>query len=425
MILHSDLNNFYASVECLYDPALRRVPLVVGGDPQLRHGIVLAKNNVAKAMGIVTGEALWQARQKCPDLHVVQPDFPLYLHFARQVRSIYDDYTDQVEPFGLDEAWLDVGATCHHGRTGEAIADEIRCRIREELGLTASVGVSFNKVFAKLGSDMKKPDATTVVSRANFREKVWPLPASDLLYVGPATKRKLARFGVRTIGQLARLDPGFLHASLGKWGDMLTIFANGLDTSPVMPSDYQSAICSIGNSTTTPRDLRTNADVWLIICVLSESVASRLRQHQLKCQTVQISIRDVELASFERQGKLARPGNLAADIARQAMSLFAAAWDWSRPLRSIGVRGCDLIDAATGVQLSLFEDEARQVRQEQLAQTIDQIRSRFGTASIRRAVTLCDPTLARITPGEAPVLLPSACFRDGLLSDRPVPPDCD
>lgn len=415
IILHSDLNNFYASVECLYNPAFRGIPLVVGGDPELRHGIVLAKNYPAKAFGIVTGEALWQAKQKCPDLTVVKPNFQLYLHFAHQVRAIYGDYTDQIEPFGLDEAWLDVGGTCHNGLSGEKIAAEIRRRTREELGLTASVGVSFNKIFAKLGSDMKKPDATTVITRDNFRTKIWPLPASDLLYVGPSTQRKLARLGIRTIGQLASLEPDFLHAYLGKWGDVLSSFANGLDSSPVTVSGCQSAIKSIGNSTTTPRDLETNEDIRLILYVLCESVAGRLRQHHFKCQTVQIHVRDVELATYERQAKLTRPSNLASDIVRLAMTLFTDSYNWVRPVRSIGVRGSDLVDADTEIQLSFFEDESRNLKLQQLEHAVDEIRARFGNASVRRAITLRDRSLGRINPKDDHVIFPVGYFKDGAV----------
>jgi DNA polymerase-4 len=415
VILHSDLNNFYASVECLYNPAIRAIPIVVGGDPELRHGIVLAKNYPAKAFGIITGEALWQAKQKCPNLTVVRPNFQLYLHYAYKVRAIYGDYTDQIEPFGLDEAWLDVGGTCHHGLTGEKIAADIRRRIREELGLTASVGVSFNKIFAKLGSDMKKPDATTVITRDNFQAKIWPLPAADLLYVGPSTKRKLARLGIRTIGQLANVDPAFLHSYLGKWGDVLSSFANGLDSSPVTVSGCQSAIKSIGNSTTTPRDLETNEDIQLILYVLCESMASRLRQHHFKCQTVQIHVRDVELATYERQAKLSRPSNLSSDIARLAMALFVESYDWVRPVRSIGVRGSDLVDADTEVQLSFFEDESRSVRLQQLEEAIDGIRTRFGNASVRRATTLRDRSLGRINPKDDHIIHPVGYFKDGAV----------
>lgn len=415
VILHADLNNFYASVECLYNPALRQIPLVVGGDPELRHGIVLAKNYPAKAYGIVTGEALWQAARKCPNLTVVKPNFELYLHYAHQVRAIYGDYTDQIEPFGLDEAWLDVGGTCRNGLTGERIAAEIRRRTREELGLTTSVGVSFNKIFAKLGSDMKKPDATTVITRDNFRSKVWPLPASDLLYVGPATKRKLARLGIRTIGQLAALQRDYLHTYLGKWGEVLSDFANGRDTSPVAVFGTSSVIKSIGNSTTTPRDLENNQDIQLILYVLSESVAMRLRQHHFKCRTVQIHVRDVELATYERQAQLDRPSNLSSDIARLAMRLFTASYDWARPVRSIGVRGSDLVDADTGIQISFFSDAAQDIRHQQLEQTIDQLRARFGTASVRRAITLQDRALGRINPKDDHVIYPVGYFKDGAV----------
>ncbi|MDD2533472.1 MAG: DNA polymerase IV [Eubacteriales bacterium] len=413
VILHSDLNNYYASVECLYNPALRNIPIVVGGDPELRHGIVLAKNYPAKAFGIVTGEALWQAKQKCPNLTVVKPNFELYLYYAHKVRAIYGDYTDQIEPFGLDEAWLDVGGTCHGGMTGERIATEIRRRTREELGLTASVGVSYNKIFAKLGSDMKKPDATTVITRANYQSKVWPLPAADLLYVGPATKRKLARLGIRTIGELARLDEQFLQDYLGKWGDVLSSFANGRDTSPVAVFGTSSAIKSIGNSTTTPRDLVNNEDIQLIFYVLSESVAMRLRQHHFKCQTVQIHVRDVDLTTYERQAKLSRPSNLSADIARLAMQLFVESYNWIRPVRSIGVRGSDLVAADTEIQLSFFENESQNLRRQQLEETIDLIRARFGNASVRRAITLQDRSLGRINPKDDHVIFPVGYFKNG------------
>ena len=419
VILHSDLNGFYASVECLYNPAIRQLPVAVCGDPDLRHGIVLAKNEPAKAAGLKTGEAIWQARQKCPGLVVVPPDYQRYIRFAHAVRKIYGDYTDQVEPFGLDEAWLDVGGTCHGRVTGERLADRIRERIKSELGLTASVGVSFNKIFAKLGSDLKKPDATTVITRDNFREKVWPLSASELLYVGPSTRRKLARLGIHTIGSLAGLDLSFLRAYLGKWGEVLHSFANGEDQSPVTVAGTESVIKSIGNSTTTPRDLENDEDVQLILYVLSESVATRLREHHFRCQTVQIYVRDSELGSFERQARLSRPSSLSSDLAGLAMRLFTETYDWRRPIRSIGVRGCDLISADTRIQLSLLEDETRQVKLEKLEHAIDHLRQRYGNASVRRAILLGDRALGRLNPKDDHVIFPVGYFRDGPV----VPPD--
>ena len=287
VILHSDMNNFYAGVECHHRPEVRNKPVVVGGDEEQRHGIVLAKNYLAKAAGIKTGETLWQARNKIDGLVVLPPNYPLYLRYSRLAREIYSKYTAQIESFGLDECWLDVS-----GDNGVLIADEIRERIKKELGVTASVGVSYNKIFAKLGSDIKKPDATTVVSEDNYREVAWPLPVEDLLFVGRATKQKLNKYCIYTIGDLAQTPESFLQGKFGKVGSVLFSFANGFDQSPVMHIDEQSCIKSIGNSTTTPRDLVNDEDVKIIMYVLSESVCTRMREHGFRCRTVQISVRD-------------------------------------------------------------------------------------------------------------------------------------
>jgi DNA polymerase-4 len=413
VILHSDLNNFYASVECLHRPEIRNKPVAVCGDPSARHGIVLAKNYPAKATGIKTGEVIWQARQKCPGLIVVPPNFPLYLRFARLARGIYADYTDQIEPFGLDEAWLDVAGSFHIHGDGIQIADEIRERIKFEMGVTASVGVSYNKIFAKLGSDMKKPDATTVITRDNFKEIVWPLPAEDLLYVGRATKRKLFRYGINTIGDIANTSLEFLHANLGKWGEVLWSFANGQDTSPVTRMGEEGLIKSVGNSITTPRDLRNNDDVQMIFYVLSESVAARMREHGFKCRTVQIHIRDNTLFSFEAQGKFHKPTNVSTALAEKAMTIFLSKYSWENPIRSVGVRGCDLVVADSREQLSLFEDEERRMKEEKLEETVDILRRRFGHFSVQRAVLLKDTDLGIINPKEEHVIHPVAFFKGG------------
>ncbi|HPF20187.1 MAG TPA: DNA polymerase IV [Syntrophomonas sp.] len=415
VILHSDLNNFYASVECLHRPEIRDKPVAVCGDPLLRHGIVLAKNYPAKATGIQTGEAIWQAQQKCPGLVVLPPNFGLYLRFARLAREIYASYTDQVEPFGLDEAWLDVGGSCQVFGDGREIADRIRTRIKEELGVTASVGVSYNKIFAKLGSDMKKPDATTVITSDNFRQTVWPLPAGDLLYVGRATKRKLASRGVTSIGDIALADPAGLRSLLGKWGEVLWAFANGLDCSPVVRMGEESQIKSVGNSITTPRDLKTDADVEMTFYVLSESVAERMRQHGFKCRTAQIYIRDNNLCSLGAQGKFPRPTQLAADLAAKAMTLFRAHYAWEKPVRSLGVKGTDLVAADCCEQLFLFEDEERRRKQEKIEATVDDLRHRFGHFSIQRALLLQDEKLGAINPKEDHVIHPVAFFKEGRL----------
>lgn len=398
VILHADLNGFYASVECLYRPDLREKPVVVSGDAANRHGIILAKNEIAKRSGIKTGEAIWQARAKCPELTVLTADYAKYIRYAKLNREILSEYSDQVEPFGLDEAWIDVTGSLLLLGEGKMLADQIRERTKKELGLTCSVGVSYNKIFAKLGSDLKKPDATTVIDPDTYREKVWPLPVESLLYVGPATRRRLKRVGVHTIGSLARLREEDARYLLGKWGQTLRMFALGLDSTPVHRSDARDVIQSIGNSTTTPRDLTTGADVYLILMVLSESVAARLREYGLRCQTVQISVRDHQLISFTRQRKLNRPTDLASDIVQQAWILFEENCPENHPIRSLGVRGCDLVTADRLIQLSLFEDPYRYEQQKKLEQTIDVIRQRFGYFSIQRGLMLRDRTLSGFDP---------------------------
>ncbi|MBP2656091.1 MAG: polymerase [Firmicutes bacterium] len=408
-ILHVDLNNFYASVECLYRPEIRDVPVVVGGDVEARHGIVLAKNYHAKQLGVKTGEAIWQAKQKCPGLVVVPTDFKKYLRFSRMAREIYADYTDQIEAFGIDEAWLDVSGSKYISGDGHVLADTIRRRMVNELGITASVGVSWNKIFAKLGSDMKKPNATTVINKYNYKDLVWPLAVGELLYVGRSTKRKLENRAIFTIGDLAKRDIKDLKLLLGVWGETLWQFANGLDSAPVRQSREESIIKSVGNSTTTARDLVNNQDVKLIIYVLAESVAARLRQHGLKCTTVTISIRSNELFSFERQSKLITPSFISSDIALKAMELFKANYFWDKPIRSLGVRGADLVTADNHIQLDLFN--GNQVGRENLERAIDSLRNRFGACCIQRGAMILDRRLTGFNPKDDHVIHPVSLFR--------------
>ncbi|HBK69352.1 MAG TPA: DNA polymerase IV [Firmicutes bacterium] len=402
VILHSDLNNFYASVECLYRPELRSKPVAVGGDPEQRHGIVLAKNYLAKATGIKTGEALWQARQKCPGLVIVPPNFPLYLRYSRLARKIYADYTDQVESFGLDEAWLDVTGS-HILGDGVQIADKIRERMKSELGVTVSVGVSWNKIFAKLGSDLKKPDATTVITRENYRSIVWPLPTEELLYVGRATKRKLYNHGITTISGIAGAEPTYLKSILGKWGEMLWAFANGLDASPVTRMGEESLVKSVGNSTTTPRDLVDEEDVSQVTYVLAESVAARLRESGLEANIIEIQVRDNELFSFTRQQKQLRATNLAGEIHDAALKIFKGSYDWERPIRSIGVRGCDLVIA--GSQQPILFDDAQHSKLEKIETVVDDLRRRFGHFAVQRAALL-NSDLNNINPKDDHIIHP-------------------
>lgn len=400
-ILHSDLNNFYASVECVYDPSLRDRPMAVCGNPENRHGIVLAKNNPAKAMGVRTGEAIWQAQEKCPGLKLVAPDFRKYMRFAEMMRSIYAEYTDYIEPFGLDEAWLDVTG---HPLGGAAIADELRMRAKEELGLTLSVGVSYNKIFAKLGSDMKKPDATTIISPDNYRDKVWPLPAEELLYVGPATKRKLHSRNIFTIGQIACCSPEVLLSMMGKCGEMLWSFANGLENSPVRRAGTTTPVKSVGNSTTTPRDLVCEQDARAVVTVLAESVAERLRAGALCGSVVELSVRDCALNSFTRQKKIARPTALASEIIPCAMALFRENYHWERPIRSMGVCVSSLEALGGEEQLTMFPGRDRD-RLLDLESAVEDIRRRFGHHSILRASLISDG-VGRINPKDDHVIFP-------------------
>ncbi|NLK86834.1 MAG: DNA polymerase IV [Clostridiaceae bacterium] len=387
IILHSDLNNFYASVECFYDPKLRNCPVAVCGSQSTRHGIVLAKNRIAKEYGVKSGEAVWEARSRCPGLVVVRPNYMRYLRFSMMVRKIYENYTNLIEAFGIDENWLDVTESTMLFGSGEKIADELRKRIEYELGITASVGVSFNKIFAKLGSDMKKPDATTVISPENYKEKIWGLPAGDMIYVGPSTRRKLADIGISTIGELACAPPRFLEKHFGQWGRTLWMFANGYDETPVTRLDFQPGIKGVGNSLTTPRDLCGDNDVKILTYVLADSVAERLRRHHLKGRTVQIYIRSGDLTFIERQGKLPYYCHTSSEIAEKALEIFAASWDWSKTIRTLGIRVTNVVMDNECGQLSLFDDE-RRLRREQLESSIDRIRSRFGHYSVQRAVLL-------------------------------------
>ena len=399
IILHSDCNCFYASVEMLHHPELEGLPLAVGGDPEARHGIVLTANYIAKRKGVKTGMALWQAKAACPDLIFVPPRMDLYLRFSRMAREIYLEYTDQVENFGCDEAWLSVEKSRGIKGDGMTIAKEISDRIKTELGITVSIGVSWNKIFAKLGSDYKKPDAITLISRENYKRIVWPLPASDLLYVGRSTSRKLSSVGIRTIGELANADPSHLHSLLGKMGYVLHGFANGLDDSPVTTDGYHAPIKSIGNSTTTPRDLTCDTDVKIILMALSESVAARLRKNGFCAGVVEISIRDNGLFSFTRQVKLKRATNITDEIMKAAYGLFQSHYLWEHPIRSLGVRGSNLTLDHMPVQLSLFTDEELRERQEKLDRMTDEIRRRFGYFAIQRAFMKQDEQLSGLDAG--------------------------
>ncbi len=408
VILHVDMNNFYASVETLYNPSLKDIPMAVGGDKESRHGIVLAKNMLAKKAGVQTGEALWQAKQKCPDLEFCPAHYDRYKKYSSLARHIYMQYTDQVEAFGMDECWLDVTGSRMLFGGGMEIAEEIRERIKEELGLTVSIGVSWNKIFAKLGSDYKKPDAVTEFTRENYREKVWKLPVEDLLMVGRATERKLKKYGINTIGALANTDPNFLLKIFGKNGLVLSAFANGNDVSPVVTADFEREIKSIGNTATTPVDMTDDEDVKIMLYVLSESVAERLRENGLAATGVQISMRTADLYGYGCQCVTDFPVSDSESIFKFAFKLYKESGE-TRPLRNIGVRAIKLCEDV-GSQCSLYPEERVSRRWAKLENTVEMLRDTYGRDSLVRGVFISNRALSRINPREDHTVHPVGFF---------------
>lgn len=398
-ILHCDMNNFYASVECMLNPSLCDKAIAVCGSVEERHGIVLAKNYKAKAFGVSTGEAVWQAKQKCPDLTIVQPHYGQYMKFSQFAREIYGRYTDQIEPYGMDESWLDISGSGCMGAPLE-IAEEIRQTVKFELGLTISIGVSFNKVFAKLGSDLKKPDAITVIPRESFREQIWNLRASEMIGVGRSTERTLLCYGIRTIGDLANASDELLHSRLGKNGLALKRFANGQDISPVKRTDYQMPVKSVGHGTTTMQDLENSAEVWPVMLELVQELGTKLRKYRKKASGISISIRDNELHTKEWQCKLDYPTQSPSLVAQAAFALFQNTYRWERPIRSVTVRAIDLLEDDCPIQLNAFFDPHRTAKKEKLDEVIEDIRRRFGKNAIRNAVLLQNIKLAAERPQE-------------------------
>ena len=382
-ILHCDCNSYFASVECISRPELRSVPMAVCGDPESRHGIILAKNELAKRYGIKTAETIWQAKKKCPNLTLVTPHHHLYSEYSDQINRLYEEYTDLVEPFSIDESWLDVTGTTYKFGTGAEIADELRRRVREEIGITISVGVSFNKVFAKLGSDYKKPDATTVITRENYQSILWPLPATDMLFVGDASAERLANMGIDTIGAIANAGREQMKTILGRSGETIWDYAMGLDSSPVKSRYDVEPPKSIGNSITFPHDLKGRQEICAGLLTLCDHVGSRLRKHGLYCTTVQIQIKDPYLRTISRQQKLAAPTNVTKVIYDAAVAIAEKSWTMSAPVRLLSVTGAGLTDRCAE-QMTLIDDTTdEKQRNARLDQAMDTIRSRYEKDSIQ------------------------------------------
>ena len=383
-IFHCDCNSFYASVELLRHPDLRDKCVAVCGDPEGRHGIVLAKNEPAKRMGVKTAEVIWQAKRKCPDLILLPPHREYYRKYSKIINEIYRKYTDRVEPFGIDESWLDVTGTWQlFAESPAALADQLRAEVKAATGLTISVGVSFNKVFAKLGSDYKKPDATTLITRENFHQIVWPLSAGDLLYVGASAQRRLAGMGISTIGELAAARPEALAEALGKLGLELSRYARGEDEAPVRRWGEKEPIKSVGNGTTFRRNIRGPAEIRSALNVLADEVAGRLRRHGVWAGAVQVTIRDPELKTITRQKQLPMSTHLARDLANACWQLMEKNWDMARPVRMLTVTALAITEEPFAVQQSLFDDAPKaDPRREKLEQSLDAIRKKYGRGAI-------------------------------------------
>jgi len=395
VIFHCDCNSFFASVEETFHPEYKKVPMAVAGDPENRRGVILAKNELAKGFGIVTAETVWSAKRKCPVLVLCPPRRHAYGEFCERINSIYEQYTEQTERFGIDESFLDVTGSLHlFGGDPVKLAHEIRERVARETGVTISVGVSWNRMFAKLGSDLKKPNAVTVISRENYKEVVWRLPVRDLFLVGKNTAAVLEKNSIRTIGDLANADAEFLKRILGKAGEQLHINANGSDDSPVARIGEHDPMKSVGNGLTFWRDLVTVEDIRTGVTALADSVASRMRRADVKCNTVQVTIKDPQLKSIQRQKPTSNPTYLAADISKIALEIIESAWKIGKPVRMLTVTAQNLIPASQDIgaeQLSLFEEpdnENKYGKAEKIEKAMDAIRGKYGSHSVLRGNVL-------------------------------------
>ena len=388
------MNNFFASVECVLDPTLKDEAIAVCGNVEERHGIVMARNYKAKSFGVNAAEPIWMAKKKCPNLVIVNnPHYDKYVEYSEKAREIYRSYTDYVEPMGLDECWLDVTESLNLYGEPKKIADDIRNTIREKLGLTISVGVSFNKTFAKLGSDMKKPDATTVISKENFREKVWPLPATDMIGVGRGTRKILDKYFIRTIGDIAKESPKRLQYLLGKNGVALYEAANGIEDSPVQKYEELEEVKSISHGITTVRDMENEDEVWKIVLELTKEIALKLRVKHLRAGGVSVSVRDSKLLWQQYRKKLKNTEQSASNIAKIAFDLFREKYDWANPVRNITIGTMYLTKDTEPEQLTIFENYTKKEKIEKAEKVMEELNMKYGNEIITTAVLLDDKNL--------------------------------
>ena len=392
-ILHSDANAFYASVECALHPELLGKSVAVCGSTESRHGIVLAKSESAKQAGVKTGMANWQAKKLCPDLIMVPPHHDLYAKYSARLHEIYGRYTDLVEPYGLDECWLDV---TNNLKPPLQIANELREIVKAELNITVSVGISFNKVFAKLGSDLKKPDAVTVISQGNFREKIWKLPCSELLYCGRATTEKLLKMGVKTIGDLAACPESYIKRQLGKNGETLWLYANGKDESPVARYGEGAQAKSVGHGITCITDLENMEEATTVLVALTQDIGQKLRLMNLQAQGVQVTVRDSDLAFQSWQRRLPFPVQTASALSKAGAELLKTRYHWKKKIRALTISAIDLESVDAPSQISLFQSGDE--KQQRVEQALDKIKNKFGQEAIQPAALLSETKLPKHKP---------------------------
>lgn len=378
IIIHSDMNSCYASIECSLNPELKGKPVAVGGSVEDRHGIILAKTAEAKKFGVTTGEAIWQAQRKCPDLIVVPPHFDIYSKYSALARDIYRRYTDKIEPMGLDEAWCDITGSILLFGSVDNITDSIRSAFKEEMGITVSIGVSYNKIFAKLGSDLAGIDEVVTITKENYKDIVWPLRVGCIMGVGRNTEKKLKGYGIHTVGDLAKTDSEWLRLVFGVVGEDMWRYANGYDNSCVMPDNYKREVKSIGHGVTCKEDLINDEEVWLAFLGLSQDVSRRLKCEKLIASSVQISVRDTMLITKQYQCEMQFPSQSATDIAKTALKLFKENYLWKNNVRALSVRGINLIDENAPIQLDLSGGYKKRDKQKLIDDTVLNLRERFG-----------------------------------------------
>ena len=381
-ILHIDVNNFFASIEIMLNPNLKGLPVAVCGSEDDRHGIVLAKSYEAKKFGVKTAETTWQAKKKCPNLVIIPPQYEEYKKYSKLIQNIYYSYTDQIEPFGLDECWLDVTGSLNLFGSVENIAEEIKERVKKEIGVTVSIGVSFTKTFAKLGSDLKKPDAITYISKANFKNIVWPLATNEIIGVGKSTFKILEEMNIKTIGDLANSDISLLEEKLGKHGKILWERVNGIDNEIVDSNINERIPKSIGNGKTFRNDLTKIDDIRFSFQNLAYEISNKLKQYKLEAKNIQIVIRDNQFNDKQLQGELPTITSSSLIITNTAMDLFKK-YKWNKPIRALTIRAINLVEEGTNDQITLFEEKDEYEKIKKIDKVMFEINNKFGPNSVK------------------------------------------